>query len=103
MVITQPWILSAKTNMQLCRFIVSCFSVFLIRMIYHYYYSTKGITKTKSICQKNVQFYQQHKKLVPVIHQSNLNLQLKFTTLLLDSSVLLLVCFVLPVLIVLWI
>lgn len=73
--------------MQLSRSIVSCFSILLIRMICHYYYFTKSISKTKSIYQKNVQFYQQYKKLVPVIHGSNLNIFL-MTHNLLESPVL---------------
>lgn len=71
-------------------------------MICHYYYFTKSVTRPKSIYQKNVQFYQQYDKLVSVIDGSNFNTFL-MTLPLLESPVLLLILFALPVLIFLWI
>lgn len=71
-------------------------------MIYHHDCITKSITKPKSIYQKNVQFYKQYKKLVPVMDGSNSN---TFPMILpsIELPVLHLIPFTLPVLIVPWI
>lgn len=69
-------------------------------MICHHYCVTKSITKPKSVYQKNVQYYKQYKKLVPVTHESSSNI---FPVIIPQLNLLHLIPFILPVIIVLWI